>query len=358
MQNLEKGMVLKDNLFGMKWEVLDEKIRKVKNVDNGMIINIEEEKLNNFIVVSTPVKKETKEDKKIINYALKDGIIINADTKEPICNQGELRFSAISTVYTKNKGFILVGYKVNAGCYSYDYVVYRYWFNKDKFEKIETNEYFPFDRMRTILSTKKYYISCETNTGTYGDYRSAFFYVFDKKFNLLAKSSFPYIAKVPIVLSDKGDTVSAFTLTSRSIGAFSSPNAEIAFLEISKNGVEIINRKFLNLGGSSYNTWSINNKNNKVCNVSFLKKGSKLCVYNGSNIGIYNLKDYTMIDSFPLRANLKLEFVEIYDTYIEDFSITKNSISIHFRGENAITTTRAILNVKKTSDRGYVQNVA
>ena len=353
MDKLVKGTILKDNLFGMEWEVVNPEKLVVKGVDNGKIITIETEKLNNFSIVFIPktIEDNKNETKKNINFALnKDGIIINQDTNEPVCNQGDLKFSRISTL-CKDLGFIIVGYSKNVSYWRSVCVAYRYWFEKDKFELMEDG--YLFDAFK--LKTKNYYVATETITGTYGDYREAYFYLYDKKFNLLAKTPFSCVAKTPIIISDKGGKVLAYTLTTSRIGAFSSSDAKVVFLEISKSGVKVLNPNgnlSLSLGGECDTR-----KKNKIC-VASKKKGSKFCIYNGKYVGIYNLDDFSLIENFEVKTNLGFEFVDITNISIEDFSITKNAISITFKGENAITSTYSTLKIKKTSDRGMIQSVA
>ena len=339
-EELVKGTILKDNLMGIEWKVLDPETLAVESVNGKMKITIEANKLDNFVIVSMPTtpKKETPVQQ-TINFGLSDGYIINLDTNEKVCNQGELRFNYIFT-RTQDKGFIIVA-QVTDICYAgkKEGNVYRYYFKRDKFEKIITDVCLEFLYPRNKwLETKKYYFCCSNTTGTYGDFRNATYYVFDKKFNLLKMSSFNYYMSNPVVMKDNGDEVLGVMITNRSTGMCSTDDSILIFTKLTKDGLMILNKdkKTVNLGGNYRNDF-----------VTLLTKKNLVGVCNRTHFGIYDAADdYSLVENYELG-----------------FSVNDNISLKQFKFGSKVTTIKVSLDdekdytiqVTKTKDRGVIK---
>ena len=337
-EDLVKGTILKDNLMGIEWKVLDPETLEVESVNGSTKITIDANKLDNFVIVSTPVVVKETPVQQTINFGLNNGYIINRDTGKKVCNQGELRFNYLFT-RTKDKGFVIVA-QVTDSYYAGKKKgnVYRYYFKRDKFEKILENEYLDFfthNSSNGFLETKKYYFTCMNATGTYGDFQHALYYVFDKKFNKLCFNSFFHYMCNPIILKDNGDEAIGVIITNRSTGMCSVPNALLVFVKITKEGLVVLNEKPVLLGGDY----------KRNC-VTTLTKKNLIGVCNGTHFGIYDAaNNYSLIESYQLGITSEKKTFSL-----KNFKLgSRTTIVTLSDGENDIN-----IKVLKTKDRGII----
>lgn len=339
-----KGTILKDKTFGLLWEVTNEETLELTCKNGGTITKISEDKLSNFDVVFVPKKEEEKTIPNI-NYSLNDnGYIIDADTQEPIIEQGILRFSYISKLFIE-EGFLYLGIRKD---FSYGDiptgVTYLYDIKNNKFKRLEENvSLYPFCTKNGFVETKKFYIFNFTRTGTYGDFKRGDYVLLNKKTKKMSKRfGFGSLTVNPYVINDTGKEIIACIPTRHSIGAFTSRYDALYFVKFSEDKLEVL-CPYINIGGGD-------KPYNSNC---FLKNGKKLSYYNGTNLAFIDLNTFELISNYSLNSNVKNGLTNM--NRVCEFKKLKNSCNVTFVSNKNSNVVK--VEIKDSKDLGYIQKI-
>ena len=340
MEKLVNGMRIKDNVLGLIWEVIDEKENKVQLEDGNTIVSLSNDKLNNFSLVSLPnVTKENEivEKERKINYGLdREGFIIDKETKERVISQGNLRFSYMLKD-EQNSKILLSKFSDGDGCDIYVYDI-----KKDKFNLYQKNSPYYFLSEEIFYKDDKYVVFGYTKTGTYGDFRSAKLFLYNRKkgeFVCSKSINFPLYGK--FYLAKKTNSELVFCLfTNDKIGAFASDYAHCSIISIKKDEIILGNR--FGIGGST-------NKNK----IHFSTNSGKVYFSNETHIAVIDLKNQTLLKTLVLDSSILSHFCNLKK--LEKITISKNgNMTVIFVNHNDELKT---LKTKVTNDRGIVQKV-
>ena len=346
-KDLMKGTIIKDNLVGLSWEIIDPTTLEMKSGE--VIVKLEEDKLSNFVIVSNPNLKVEKEvnsepiekDFMKISYGIIDGYLVNVKTAKPITEQGILRFDKILNVLQKN-GFLLLAKNESNSYGYYKGKMYLYDIEKDKFKLLENNlDLAPFYSY-FCKETKKFFIFGKTETGTYGDFRFAYYYVLDKKTKKFSKFSFPKTATTPYIIKDNGKEVILSIITTTDSGMCCSRTNIIFFVRLTKDVIEIIN---------SFVIGKFKEYNSKYTQI--LIKGNKMVFFNENNIAFFDLKTFELINKYEINNHTQSALYGFYK--IVNFTTTKTKSEVVFYSKEEDKYVSLVIKVSK--NLGYVQSI-
>ncbi len=319
-------------------------VAEILGIANGKVVERDGKKYisaieGNYAIADVVNKNESTQIKvsnESLNLKLVDGIIINATTSKPICEQGELRFSKIYYYNTK----CVIAETVKDQMYYRDTIrIYKYTYDKDTFEQVLQG----LSGDVTVTRLTNGVLFSSMRTGSYGEFRSSHVAMFNRAAD---KISTPILTSH--IFSEKfteanasGSKAIVYDLSRAKIGAFSPPNPELNIYEIDFQEFSFNKIASILISGDIRKVDWIKHNGNQLESLDF-------CIKVGNVLGV--IKEH---NTYELNISGKETDIDTYTDYLGSVEL-KDGVKVLLSNG---TNTKSI-KMQQTRDRGKIITIS